>query len=317
MEVQRSSFATEDPLRAREFIDRTYGAKIRVRADRPVDVSVDFAEVEVGGVSVAEMGSAFQLDFDLAGQGRYVFSTLLEGTAEHRGPDGTQRFGRGDTFIAMQAHGEERARARARTRLVSFPGPLLETTARPRPEDRGPAWRFLSQRPLADGARRWQEAIDFFDGVLADPDTRDEPLVVAPATRLLAAVALTAFPNDAVPPPTGTEGRDARPETLRRAIAFIEGDPARDITVGDIAGAASVSTRTIQLAFRRHLDTTPTAYLRKVRLAEAQRRLQAASPGDGTTVVRVAAEWGFARSDRFAAHYRAAYGRSPGETLGE
>ena len=37
---------------------------------------------------------------------------------------------------------------------------------------------------------------------------------------------------------------------------FIDEHAHQDITAADIAGAARVTIRTIQLAFRRHLDTT-------------------------------------------------------------
>ncbi|MGY1710312.1 helix-turn-helix domain-containing protein [Geodermatophilus sp. SYSU D00758] len=66
----------------------------------------------------------------------------------------------------------------------------------------------------------------------------------------------------------------------------------------------------MQLAFRRHRNTTPTAYLRQVRLAQAHRELRDATPGDGVTVTAVAARWGFTPS-RFTERYRAAYGVLP------
>jgi len=71
----------------------------------------------------------------------------------------------------------------------------------------------------------------------------------------------------------------------------------------------------VQHAFRRHLDTTPMAYLRAVRLAGARRDLLAADPGDGTTVTAAATRWGFAHQGRFGATYRRAYSESPGRTL--
>ncbi|MFI6180577.1 hypothetical protein ACIA8R_33925 [Nonomuraea sp. NPDC051191] len=46
---------------------------------------------------------------------------------------------------------------------------------------------------------------------------------------------------------------------MRRAIAYLEAQPDQDITVADIAAAAHVTVRAVQLAFRRHLDTTPLA----------------------------------------------------------
>lgn len=82
----------------------------------------------------------------------------------------------------------------------------------------------------------------------------------------------------------------------------------------DIAAAASVTTRSIQLAFQRHLETTPMAYLRRVRLDHAHRQLQAADPARDT-VTAVARQWGFSSASRFAAHYRAAYGVPPSHAL--
>jgi transcriptional regulator GlxA family with amidase domain len=109
----------------------------------------------------------------------------------------------------------------------------------------------------------------------------------------------------------------AHAETLRRAIDFIEAAPDDPISVADIAAAANVTVRTLQLTFRRDLDMTPMAYLRKVRLDQAHRALAAAAPNDGVTVSRVALDWGFANPSRFASYYRAAYGRLPSQTLSE
>jgi predicted DNA-binding protein YlxM (UPF0122 family) len=39
---------------------------------------------------------------------------------------------------------------------------------------------------------------------------------------------------------------------VRRAVAFIEEYAHRDISAADIAGAAQVSIRAVQLAFARH-----------------------------------------------------------------
>ncbi|WP_067779286.1 helix-turn-helix transcriptional regulator [Nocardia amikacinitolerans] len=80
-------------------------------------------------------------------------------------------------------------------------------------------------------------------------------------------------------------------------------------------GGAHVTIRAVQLAFRKHLDTTPMGYLRKVRLAGAHEQLLAASPDDGHTVTGVAAAWGFAHPGRFASSYRQAYGVAPQTTL--
>ena len=76
-----------------------------------------------------------------------------------------------------------------------------------------------------------------------------------------------------------------------------------------------MTPRAVQLAFRRHLDTTPLAYLRRVRLHHAHQGLAQASPRNGTTVTAIAYRWGFTSPSRFAAAYRAVYGVSPSDTL--
>jgi len=80
------------------------------------------------------------------------------------------------------------------------------------------------------------------------------------------------------------------------------------------AAAASVTVRAVQLAFRRYLDTTPTGYLRRVRLEHAHRQLIAADPAH-ETITAVAYRWGFSSSSRFGAYYRQAYGVTPNHTL--
>ncbi|MFE3166081.1 helix-turn-helix domain-containing protein [Streptomyces sp. NPDC059224] len=121
-----------------------------------------------------------------------------------------------------------------------------------------------------------------------------------------------AFPNTARTDPTAQDRGDAHPATLRRAIAYIDDHADQPITVADMAAAVHVTIRTLQYAFRRHLDTTPMACLRRVRLAQAHRDLLAAGSGSGATV---AARWGFAHPGRFAALYRDAHGTSPADTL--
>ncbi len=71
----------------------------------------------------------------------------------------------------------------------------------------------------------------------------------------------------------------------------------------------------MQEAFRRHLDTTPMAYLRRVRLERAHRELQVTDPAAGGTVAEIAARWGFAHHGRFAALYQGCYGHAPSATL--
>jgi AraC-like DNA-binding protein len=112
-------------------------------------------------------------------------------------------------------------------------------------------------------------------------------------------------------------GRPARcwsPTPVRRAVEAIRNDPAQPFTPTGLARLAGASTRTLHDGFRRHLDTTPMAYLRLVRLQQAHDELRAADPR-GTTVAAVAHAWGFSHVSRFSQAYRRVYGRAPGETL--
>jgi len=130
---------------------------------------------------------------------------------------------------------------------------------------------------------------------------------------LLAGAMLTAFrhegdlPAERLPGPGSTA-------TLRRAIAFIDEFAGHDISAVDIAAGAHVTLRAVQHAFQRQLGTTPMAYLRRVRLERARQELRAASPAH-VTVTEIANRWGFPSPSRFTAHYRAAYGELPRDTL--
>ncbi|ESW60789.1 MAG: AraC family transcriptional regulator [Rhodobacter sp. CACIA14H1] len=104
-----------------------------------------------------------------------------------------------------------------------------------------------------------------------------------------------------------------RPRHLRLAEGFIEAHLDRQITLEDVAQAAGISPRGLQLAFREYRGTTPLGFWREVRLARAHQDLLAAPPG--TKVTDVALRWGFTHFGRFAEMYRARYGLCPKDAL--
>src|SRR5262249_53032353 len=138
---------------------------------------------------------------------------------------------------------------------LAAPSPAPGHTARP--------VRFTGYEPVSpQAAAQWRTAYDYVrDTVVSIPHPADQPLVAASAPRLLAATALAVFPTDAVPAPTTQDSHDGHPGTVRRAVEFIDENAHQDISVADIAAAAFVTIRAVQLAFRRHLDTTPMRYL--------------------------------------------------------
>lgn len=81
----------------------------------------------------------------------------------------------------------------------------------------------------------------------------------------------------------------------------------------DIADAIGVSDRSLHLGFRRFRNTTPAAYLRRIRLEAVHDELSL--PENELPVHEVAVKWGFAHMGRFAARYRAVFGVYPSETV--
>lgn len=101
------------------------------------------------------------------------------------------------------------------------------------------------------------------------------------------------------------------PATVRRALDFIAENAHRPITVDDVASAVHISTRGLQYAFRRALDTTPAECLKRARLDGAHRDLRSGAP---STVAAVARKWGFSHPSRFAVAYRESFGVLPSVT---
>ncbi|MGW1741487.1 AraC family transcriptional regulator [Nocardia sp. NPDC001965] len=102
--------------------------------------------------------------------------------------------------------------------------------------------------------------------------------------------------------------------TVERAVDFMRVHAAEPMTVTRMAAAAGVGVRTLQEGFRRHLDTTPTAYLRRIRLEHVRTELEKACSREAT-VSAIAFRWGFTHFGDFARSYRIAYGERPSETL--
>jgi AraC-like DNA-binding protein len=162
--------------------------------------------------------------------------------------------------------------------------------------------------------RRWDRLVRLLcEESRTTPSVLSHPMIAAP----LHDAVVTGFVHAA-----GHRWRDALEQPtrcwsqtpVRRAVEAIRHDPARPFTPADLARLAGASTRTLHDGFRRHLDTTPMAFLRHVRLERAHLELRAADPAT-TTVAAVAHRWGFNHLSRFSQTYREMYGRPPAATL--
>ncbi|MDN5915151.1 MAG: AraC family transcriptional regulator [Pseudonocardia sp.] len=102
----------------------------------------------------------------------------------------------------------------------------------------------------------------------------------------------------------------ARPRTVKRVVDLIEAHPEVNYTLADLARHAGVGARRLQGAFQETFQTSPTGYLRKVKLEHARADLLDSQD----TVMAVAYRWGFNHPGRFSTIYRRTYGESPSET---
>jgi transcriptional regulator GlxA family with amidase domain len=97
-----------------------------------------------------------------------------------------------------------------------------------------------------------------------------------------------------------------------RAEAWLRQNLAEPPTIARLCEALGASQRTLHEAFREHLDTTPKAYLKMLRLEAARHDLlRAARP----RVTDVALDWGFLHFGWFSQDYRRLFGETPRQTL--
>jgi AraC-like DNA-binding protein len=304
------------PEAAENLLRSAYGdIRIDVRGQRS---GMRLARVPLTpSVRLDHITFAMSLSSEAAPLGALVFGTVRSGLISHKSGGGHRLLRPGDVYLAAQPdfpHAGSIVDAEAETAVIdpSLPSQVADT----RPGRAQQPVRFTGYRPVsAQAGRAWKDTYAYVrDTVLHRPETAGHQLIISSAARLLVATALVTFPNNALTEPTSADRRDAHTVTLRRAVAFIDEHAHEDISVADVAAAAQVTLRAIQLAFRRHLGVTPGAYLRRVRLDHAHRELAFAAPGR-QTVTAVAYRWGFSSPSRFAALYRRAYGVVPSHTL--
>jgi AraC-like DNA-binding protein len=274
-------------------------------------------QVGIGPVTLDQGSFDTDLDIDVGPVGKLVFGQVSGGAVGYRTGGAEHWHSNDGAYLAGQpGHGRTSMfRGGVHEQAVidpALPGQIAATepgrTERP--------VRFTGYAAIsAAAARTWRHTYAYARDIVDDlPDTAAHPLLVSNVARMLVATALTSFPNNALTDPTIEDRHDAHLATLRRAVAFIDDNAHCDITIAEIAEAAHVTIRAVQHAFKRHMGTTPTAYLRRVRLDHAHQELAAADPAQ-QTVTAIAYRWGFPSPSRFAGYYRDIYGVRPGHTL--
>ncbi|MDH2445408.1 helix-turn-helix transcriptional regulator [Amnibacterium sp. CER49] len=157
-------------------------------------------------------------------------------------------------------------------------------------------------------AALWRDSAQILSGrVLVTPDAYERDLL---RTQMIGA--LTATTVEAFGLSERTEDDEERDAAVRgRAEAFMTTRLREPITIPDIAHAAGVSIRGLQLAYQRHQQVSPLVRLRQLRLQAAREALET---GRVASVAAVARDFGYTNPGRFAAHYRDQFGETPSTT---
>lgn len=165
--------------------------------------------------------------------------------------------------------------------------------------------------PTDDQVARWRSTLGQTTPAIVEEST--PPLARHSAQVEVARALLELFPWRAVDVPESVRTESTR--RLRLALEYIHEHLDQPLTLADIAAVADVSPRTLQHAMNTTLQTSPTAYLRNVRLDRARQDLLSAVPGSDR-VSDVARLWGFGNLGRFSAAYVERFGEYPRTTLG-
>ena len=309
--IVRNEFATTDPDVARELMSAAYvDVKLRVSGSME-NLRLEHVRYDLGPVRLDRVDHTLTTDYAAGPLGCVQIVRILDNPMMYETDGDERHYGPGEVFLAAQPDKPFTARNdRARCELTGLDLSLLAELTDEPPLDA--VRRFQATALPAERADYWQRTVTYARSTLSRPGA-EAPLVLDSLRRLLAGAALTAFDPQVVFD-VPRDRADATPSTVRRAVAFIEANPDLEIGVVDVARAAHVSVRALQLAFRRHLGTTPMAHLRRVRLDRVHADLAAADPAE-TTVTAVTAGWGFNAVGRFSADYRDTFGEYPRDTL--
>jgi len=299
-----------------QFLVEAYGTSMRIYGDDSRHL-LQHRRTDVGAFAAETAYQSADLEFEVEPLHKLVVTRTSTSRLERASGTAHRRYDVGEIFIMSEPDRPYTARwMPGEIQNCIIDPAVLARVAAAEPARRVQPIRFTSLDPhTPEAGARWGATRSHVADLIACPETATAPLVIASATQLLAAVTLATFPNTALTDPTIEDRHDAHPATLRRAMTFIEENAHRDIAVIDIAAAAFVTVRAVQLAFQRHLGITPLEYLRRVRLDHAHQDLKRATPGDGLTVTAIAYRWGFHSSSRFAHYYQKVYGVAPSRTL--
>jgi AraC-like DNA-binding protein len=318
--VKRAELVTRDMEMIADMISELYVEhRARFKCEDPsrLDASVRSVTVaDLGAGMLRYTGVEYDAEISPSDGGPFAV-TVLQGGGTITTPRDHLHFTRGDVFMPPTDLSHTTTMHSAGYALVQVPwsaaGGLAEETIGLAAAD----LRFEAMAPVSPARQAvWTGTTAYICRELVSSGiTELSPLMAQELTRLAAAALLETFPNTTMTTPYIPAPGWVPPAAVRRAAAFIDSQADHPITLPDIAAAAGVTARALQYAFRRHYGTTPTGFLRRVRLERAHRDLRDADPASGLTVAAIARKWGWANPSQFTAAYRRQFGRPPSQTL--
>ena len=90
------------------------------------------------------------------------------------------------------------------------------------------------------------------------------------------------------------------------ALRFMDEHLTEDLEIGVLAGYCNVSVNTLERHFRETLNSTPTEYIKKKRLAKSQQLLK-----HGFSVQEACENSGFSDYSHYIATFKRAFGMTP------
>jgi AraC-like DNA-binding protein len=315
--MQRCQFSTRDEAEIEEFIRQTYiGNRTRLHAIRDgARFTATVAETDGIGTDLIRATVDYSTATDPFGY--FMSLAVFNGRLRIRSSreETIVRVG-GTTFYPLGVPLDIDA-IDLGVRTLRLPIERLATEAEQTAGIAAADLRFDAITPVsAIMGRRWTALVNLAGPMLLEQGSLSaSPLLAEELTRTAAITALHTFPNTALTVAYQPGPGWVTPAVVRRAAAFMQSHAGQPLTVNQIAAAAGIGTRALHEAFRRHYDTTPTGYLRRIRLELAEQDLRAAQPGSGLTVAAVAHRWGWTGPRQFTAAYQRRFGVRPSHTL--
>ncbi len=110
------------------------------------------------------------------------------------------------------------------------------------------------------------------------------------------------------------ESRQKHRQGFELALEFLRGADLSSLSVPELCSKTGVSQRTLEYAFREHINITPVSFIKKLRLHAVRRILLSSHTGE-ISIADTAFQYGIYDMSRFAEIYRKHFGELPSQTL--